>query len=397
MIRETPTSSEWFRSLPLPDGADTPVAMVDLDRVVASLELVRAAAAPLPVRIAFALKASYLRPVVEAVRSVGGCASVFSQIELDLARRAGFRPSDIVFNGVGRSGTKLVGAAIEGVHVVVESMDELDALVAHASGRRIGIGVRVNAAGTPAALSSEKYDVLGIPIASLGDVADRLERTEVRVVGVGFHAFGNATEATGHLALLRELVPALQDLNGHVSVSLEHVDVGGGFASRFRLADEQARHVFGSVARAVFDGLGVPTIFELGRFLVADAQVVVATVVAVRQRQTGGAAVILDVTTNYLIPAPGHDFHIALVEEGGRGVLHDTTFFDRLGSEICRHAAAAMTPGTRVFVRNVGAYAGVMKEQFVFETPRHWFHANGAIESEPESNIDVGDYHGWQR
>jgi hypothetical protein len=92
-----------------PPIASTPVAFVDLDRIADSIRLIRTSCAR--ASVAYAVKASYLRPLLNAAREAGAGISVFSELELGLAREAGFAPHEIVYNGVGRHGAEL-GAAM---------------------------------------------------------------------------------------------------------------------------------------------------------------------------------------------------------------------------------------------------------------------------------------------
>src|SRR5260221_12269534 len=56
-----------------------------------------------PHRLHYALKATSTWGLVELLPSLGSGVDADSVWELDIARRAGFLPSDIVFTGVGKS------------------------------------------------------------------------------------------------------------------------------------------------------------------------------------------------------------------------------------------------------------------------------------------------------
>jgi len=382
--------------------------VVDLDRVRDGVSLAIRSVSPFPVLVTFALKASYLHPVLEAVREEGAGVSVFSELELGLARRAGFADNSIVYNGCGRSGRELAAAAASGATVNIESLGELADLLRQDLRLPIEIGVRVNSRGLLDG-APEKYEVLGVPADSLFEFADLLIGRNIRLAGVSFHAFANRRDGAGHLALLQAIIPVVGRLSGHPVADLQYVDVGGGFASRMDIRDDDAAGFFRAIAGALHGALGVRTVFELGRFLVADAEDVVARVLDVRERSDGSRAAILDVTTNYLIPAPGHDFRIVSCgtperehdagcpesELSGDANVGPVVFVDRLGSEICRQPASRVTAGANVLVRNLGAYAGVMKEMFVFGTPRQWFRKDGRLFPGVSQEIDFAAYHGW--
>jgi diaminopimelate decarboxylase len=407
----------WLRESG-PPVTVTPTSFVDLDRVAESVALVRRSSPR--VTVAYAVKASYLRPVVEVVREAGGGVSVFSPMELFLARRAGFAPGDIVYNGVGRDGRSLCRAVREGVQVNIESLTELrclldalasDALAPDALGsdavgsgargpdaRPAAIGLRVNAVGSAVEGGTDKYGFLGLAANDLFTAADLLAGTGLGIRAVSFHRSANQLDAGGHLAFLDALLPALRKLCDHPSVALDHVNVGGGFASRSEVGDDAALAAFRAIADRVDQELDVATVFELGRFLVADAEAVVSRVVDVREDQDGGPVAILDATTNYLVPAPGHRFGVErLSPRAGQEPGAEVRFVDRLGSEICRNECAPLAPGTLVCVVNAGAYAGVLKERFVYPLPETRFVRHGrVVASAPAGDEhDVLDYHHW--
>src|SRR4029434_2616831 len=57
--------------------------------------------------IHYALKANSTLGVVRLLRALGSAADANSIWEVELARRAGYRPSEIVFTGVGKSAVEL--------------------------------------------------------------------------------------------------------------------------------------------------------------------------------------------------------------------------------------------------------------------------------------------------
>ncbi|MBZ3906996.1 hypothetical protein [Streptomyces griseiscabiei] len=371
--------------------------MVELDRVADGVDLARKAHPRL--RVTYAVKASYHRPVLDAVRAAGAGVSAFSELEMSLARTAGFASSDIVYNGVGRGGAVLAAAVDAGVTVNLESLAELHGLLrarpADAQAGRIGFRVNASAPGENDTLG--KYGVLGLPVAQLPAVADLLRGSGLVLGGVGFHHLANQLDGTAHLDTLDRLIPALAPLSGHPAVDLDYIDVGGGLAGRLEVDDESATGMFHALADQIDAELDCTTILELGRFLVADAESLLSRVVDVRASGDFTVA-ILDATTNYLIPAPGHRFRVERLES----LAEDETrtpvrFVDRLGSTICENRCGPLRPGTLVGVLNAGAYAGVMKEHFVYPLPDVSFVRDDTVVATSPSGGDeaVRAHHNW--
>ncbi|GHE07308.1 diaminopimelate decarboxylase family protein [Streptomyces alanosinicus] len=375
----------------------TPAALVDLDRIAGGVDLVRKAHPR--IRVTYAVKASYHRPILDSVRTAGAGISVFSELELSLSRTAGFAPSAIVYNGVGRDGAELTTAVDAGVMVNLESLAELHGLL---QARRAGgppgrIGFRVHAPAPDENDIPGKYGVLGLPVTELPAVADLLSGSGLVIGGVSFHHFANRLDGSAHLGALDQLIPALTQLSGHPAVALDHIDVGGGLASRMEVNDETATEAFRALADRIDADLDCDTIVELGRFLVADAESLISRVVDVRT--SGDVLVaILDATTNYLIPAPGHRFRVERLNSLAEGEARSPVrFVDRLGSVICENDCGPLQQGDLVGVLNAGAYAGVMKEHFVYPLPDISFVRDDAVVAAFPAGTDeaVRAHHHW--
>ena len=100
-----------------------------------------------PHAIHYALKANSTLAVARLLREMGSGADANSMWEIEVARRAGFHPSAIVFTGVGKSPAELECAVALGLKAInVESAGELARIEAIAArlGRTARVAVRVN-------------------------------------------------------------------------------------------------------------------------------------------------------------------------------------------------------------------------------------------------------------
>ena len=80
-----------------------------------------------PHALHYALKANSTLAVARLMRELGSGADANSIWEIELARKAGFRPADIVFTGVGKTAAELECAVPLGLKAInVESPGELD-------------------------------------------------------------------------------------------------------------------------------------------------------------------------------------------------------------------------------------------------------------------------------
>ena len=111
------------------DGAGTPTYVYNADVIRRQYAALDAALAPVPHRIAFAVKANSNLAVLRVLRDLGAGADIVSGGELARALAAGFAPDRVVFSGVGKTDEELTAAVTAGIgHIHLESAAELEAL-----------------------------------------------------------------------------------------------------------------------------------------------------------------------------------------------------------------------------------------------------------------------------
>ena len=119
----------------------TPVYVTDLGRVADRFEEAKAAlTARYPdVLVAFAYKSNSTHQVVRALAGRGAGATIVSVAGIELARRAGVAPRDMVFDGPSKSKEELAAAITAGVGMInaesVQEARDVDALC-----RKLGVG-----------------------------------------------------------------------------------------------------------------------------------------------------------------------------------------------------------------------------------------------------------------
>ncbi len=225
-------------------------------------------------------------------------AEVASSGELVVTRAAGFAPEDIVFAGPAKTDDELRRSVDEGIFAVnVESLNEINRLaaVAERAGKKIGVGLRVNPAqqlmGSQMRMGGT-VGQFGLDQADLGEAVRRTLAHPDHLVLRGIHVY-TATQVFDVDALIEhcrnifEVALETADLAGE---PLQMIDFGGGFGvPYFEKMEEFDLERFG----AGFQGLlaqyrsdprleGCRFVFELGRYLVADAGVYVTRVVDVK-------------------------------------------------------------------------------------------------------------------
>ncbi|MFB6268333.1 MAG: diaminopimelate decarboxylase [Halobacterium sp.] len=282
--------SDWsaveLRSLAAEYG--TPLYVQDLDRVTQNYE--RLAAAFPEASIHYAVKANAGRSVLETLRAAGAGAECASAGEVYRALDAGFEPEEIHYTAVNPPERDLdyVLDAAPDATFVVGATDTVDRLAERGFDGRLAVRVHPGVgAGHSEDVATGADAKFGIPH---GRAADALRDADARgfdVVGVHAHV-GSGMLADADVDAHREVVERLAQVARDAPVDLEFVDVGGGFGVPYH-PDEQPLDLE-SVAAATRDVLAdvdADLVVEPGRFLVADAGVLLTEVNTVKP--TAGA------------------------------------------------------------------------------------------------------------
>ncbi|HVD45520.1 MAG TPA: hypothetical protein VNB92_09235, partial [Rubrobacter sp.] len=245
---------------------------------------------------------------------------VASSGELALARAAGFEPEDIVFAGPGKTDDELKRAVDEGIFAVnVESLGEIDRLAetAREAGKTIGVGLRINPEAQLMGSGMRMGGTVGqfgMDQAELGEaVRKTLSHSELELRGVHVYTATQVFEVEPlleHCRNILEISLSAADLAGH---PLEMIDFGGGFGvPYFEKMTAFDLDTFAEGFRGLLSSYrpdprlaGCRFLFELGRYLVADAGVYVTRAVDVKETR-GKTFVVTDGGMNHHLTATGN-------------------------------------------------------------------------------------------
>src|SRR5260221_1416622 len=113
----------------------TPVYVYSAESIRGAYSALDTAFAAHPHRIHYAMKANSSLAVVRLLRQAGSAVDANSMGEIELAMRAGYPPSDIVFTGVGKTPEELDRAVALGLKAInAESAGELERIDRAAQG-----------------------------------------------------------------------------------------------------------------------------------------------------------------------------------------------------------------------------------------------------------------------
>jgi diaminopimelate decarboxylase len=295
----------------------TPLYVYSAQAIRDAYGAIDAAFAGYPHAIHYALKANSTLAIVRLLRSLGSRADANSGGEVQVAQRAGFDASDIVFTGVGKTADELRYAIGHGIGTInAESAGELDriAALARSLNRDARVALRVNpdidAKSHPNISTGLKTNKFGVPLEEARAIyRERSGLAGLRFVGVHIHIGSQITTAEPLRRAANALVTMAMELRDD-GVGLEHVDLGGGLGIAYEgrpmiTAAEYAAAVLPELRRA-----GIPVVLEPGRAIVGHSGALVSRIVDTKRYPDGRQFAVLDAgMTELMRPALYGSFH----------------------------------------------------------------------------------------
>ncbi len=338
----------------------TPTYLYDLTRVTRQVERLRRAFPGALLR--YAVKANANGALLRHLAGLGVGAEALTLGELERALRAGFRPQDVLLGGPGPTPALARRAVEAGVELV-----SLDGEGAYAAWRqveapRVRFLVRLNPAFDPHThehlATAAGYSKFGVEAGAAAALAEEVAASD-RLAGFHVHAGSMLDDPEVARLVVAALEPLYQRFPG-----LELVDLGGGFA-----VPDAPLEAFASAYAAFAARHGVTPLLEPGRFVVADAGVLLTRVLHVKEGER--RHVIADAgMADLLRPALYGAHHPVRLVGGGReahagaatdvdGPLCENA--DRLAQDV---ELPAVRPGDLLAVERAGAYGFAMASNY---------------------------------
>lgn len=338
------------------------------------------------VTFSWSYKTNYLDAINAIYHQEESIAEVVSEMEYDKARRLGVRGEDIIFNGPHKSLSALKKAAEEGAKIHIDHFDEIDDLekVADELGREISVGIRLN-------LDSgihPQWSRFGFNLES-GQAMDAVRRIQMggklRLIGLHCHIGTFILDADAYKTETEKMVRFAYQLEETLGVTIEYLDIGGGFPSKNKLKGtylppDVSVPPLDTFAEKVTEGLysalkpgDFPKIYlETGRALIDEAGYLITTVFASKRLPDGRKSYILDAGVNLLFTATWYKFTLEIDREV-QGIGEPSLLNGPLCMNIDVVDEGTLLPplkrGTRLILSPVGAYNVTQWMQFIEYRP----------------------------
>ncbi|BAW26329.1 diaminopimelate decarboxylase [Pseudomonas putida] len=324
--------------------------------------------------VCFAVKANSNLGVLNVLARLGAGFDIVSGGELERVLAAGGRADRVVFSGVGKTREDMRRALEVGVHCFnVESTDELERLqvVAAEMGKVAPVSLRVNPdvdAGTHPYISTGlKENKFGIAIADAEAIYVRAAQLpNLEVVGVDCHIGSQLTTVEPFLDALDRLLD-LVDRLADCGIHLRHLDLGGGVGVRYR--DEEPPLVADYI-KAIRERVGtrdLALVFEPGRYIVANAGVLLTRVEYLKHTEHKDFAII-DAAMNDLIRPALYQAWMGVspvVPREGEGRAYDLVGpICETGDFLGKDRVLNLAEGDLLAVQSAGAYGFVMSSNY---------------------------------
>ncbi|QXH51376.1 diaminopimelate decarboxylase [Pseudomonas fakonensis] len=324
--------------------------------------------------VCFAVKANSNLGVLNLLARLGAGFDIVSGGELERVLAAGGRADRVVFSGVGKTREDMRRALEVGVLCFnVESTDELERLqvVAAEMGKVAPVSLRVNPdvdAGTHPYISTGlKENKFGIAISDAEAIYVRAAQLpNLDVVGVDCHIGSQLTTVEPFLDALDRLL-VLVDRLAECGIHLRHLDLGGGVGVRYR--DEQPP-LLADYIQAIRARLGerdLALVFEPGRYIVANAGVLLTRVEYLKHTEHKDFAIV-DAAMNDLIRPALYQAWMgvsAVTPREGEGRSYDVVGpICETGDFLAKDRVLNLAEGDLLAVQSAGAYGFVMSSNY---------------------------------
>ena len=351
----------------------TPFYLYSQEKIIQKVEMTKKI---LGNNIYFSVKSNSNQAVLKLMQSLGIGADVVSIGELKRSLAAGFSTDKIIFEGVGKSKEDLLYAIQKDIRLInTESLEEIKLLekIANEKNKKINVGLRLNPnidGDTINKISTgKKTDKFGIEIDDIDNIINLIKNcSSLNLIGISCHIGSQISKISAYKNTFIEMKKAA-DKFVDAGIKIKHIDLGGGFHVKYNEKDPNFR--IEDVKKELdfcFDGSDYELSFEPGRFLIAEAGILITTIINIKQN--GGINyLIVDAGMNTLIrPAMYNSYH--KIESINNKSKIQVSY--AVAGPICESSDIFLknielpkqTIGDILVIRDVGAYGKVMSSNY---------------------------------
>ena len=264
-----------------------------------------------PKLIAFSVKSNSNIAVINVLQKLNSGADVVSSGELKRAKKAGIKGEKIVFSGVGKTDKDLsLALDYKVLQFNVESLEELKKLSKIASEKNMiaPVAFRINpdidAGGHEKISTGGSNTKFGIPYSQALESYDYAKNLPgIKVVGIDIHIGSQITELEPFDLAFDKVVLLYNELRtaGH---DILNIDLGGGIGVPY---DDSSQpfliNDYADLVSRKFSSINCKLIFEPGRYLTANAGILLTKVIRKKKSYNNHFVVVDSAMNDILRPA----------------------------------------------------------------------------------------------
>ena len=324
--------------------------------------------------VCFSVKSNYNSSILKIIKNNGLGADVVSDGELKKALSIGFKPSKIVYSGVGKKFHELKFAIKKNIFLInVESESELNNIekIANNLKKKIDIGLRLNPnidAKTNSKISTGRtQDKFGLNDSDILKILKKfLNSRYIHIKCLSVHIGSQITQNKPY----EKVLTAINKILSRSKYQFDYIDLGGGMGINYNKDNKKLNYL--KLSKSIYNFSkknNCKIIFEPGRSIVGDTAVLLTKVIYVKNNQNK-KFIIIDAGMNDLIrPAlynAKHDIIPLKKNLSKNSISHDFV------GPICETSDRFLktkkyqkiNEGDNLAIKDVGAYGIVLSSNY---------------------------------
>ncbi len=269
------------------DTVDTPFFVTDKSILQRKVQNIKSAFGCL---LYYAVKANFNPHIIQALKEAGvdGIESI-SPYEIQLAKKMGFKNTQILFTGNNATMDELDKAKEAGVTVNMGSMSELKYFANKYKGSKIAI--RINPGFGDGefkqVVTGGKDSKFGILHTQIDDALKIIGASNISLIGLHCHLGSGLYNTDSFSPMVEYMFNLASKVKG-----IEFIDLGGGLGVRYKPSDKEIDlSQFANVIREYYEKYDelksnkVQIILEPGKYLVAESTFLLTKITNIREQQ----------------------------------------------------------------------------------------------------------------
>lgn len=367
----------WLEKIKAQGDLPTPYILTDLAIVKGNAKQLKELLSN--VKIYYAVKSNSHPRIIDALDDIVEGYDIASLGEWELLKQHNVKPGRILFSNPVKIARHIEHTFNAGIrYYALDSLDEIKKLSEFAPGANVYIRIQVSNYGSKFPLS-RKYGILPAHVAEYASLAKDLG---LQVRGLAFHVGSQAENLQVWETAFKICNEAIERLQ-KAGIDVDFLDIGGGFPANYGQPVPSISVVCGFINQAIKQYVPekVQVVAEPGRFIVANASVVVTEITA-REHRSGTDWLYLDmgIFQGLMEPLEMRDWQYPVfTNKTHKGYKKAFTLtgptcdaYDTIGDEYT--LPAEIERGDKLYIASTGAYTSVYESNFNgFEKPKNYF------------------------